>query len=212
VTEGNPTRPPGRQARRQNRGTWFALALLTLMAAFLFGIAVWELGWQPGGVSSGTAAGVAAFMSALGALVLGLAWYAWRKVRPPKLKHVRLSVTPTELRRGGRVQATVELSGSPRAGAELELALVCTERYDVKKRVINPNGADYDQRVTRSEDVHREVASVDASRTGATFEVPADLPFSYEGDCISAAWHVHLIERRPRARDRSLDEPVWVLP
>jgi hypothetical protein len=146
----------------------------------------------------------------LGLLAAVGAWVVWRRANPPRLKGVELTVAPREVARGGRVRATVSLTAPLDSDAELELALVCTELYDVKERVSNPNGSDYDQRQTKEAERHRVATPVHAPGASVDFEVPVDEAFSYHGDYISAVWKVRLQERRPRRADRVLDELLWV--
>jgi hypothetical protein len=191
---------------------WIGFAICALCAAFPLGLAIWVVGWTPGGGDPTEAVWAGAFLGAMALLMIGLCWYLWRKLHPLQLKNVELSVAPAEVRRGGRVQARVTTSGSRRPGTTLEVALVCMEHYDVKKRVTNPNGADYDQRVTEEHRVHSRTVPVDGQTVDTTFDVPAGAPFSYEGDCVSALWFVRALECRPNRRDRYRDEHVWVLP
>ena len=44
------------------------------------------------------------------------------------------------------------------------------------------------------------------------FELPADGPFSYEGTNLSMVWQVVARDPQPRRTDRTLVQPVQVLP
>lgn len=186
--------------------------MIALLAAFLVGMGLWLLAAPPPAIEPGEGKVVGAVFTGLGVLAAVGAFFVWRRANPPRLKNVELTVTPREVRRGGRVNASVALAAPPRPDRQIELALVCTELYDVKERVSNPNGADTEQRATKEAERHREGVPIDAAGASAAFEVPADEPFSYDGECISAVWKVRVQERRPRRADRVLDEPVWVLP
>jgi hypothetical protein len=46
----------------------------------------------------------------------------------------------------------------------------------------------------------------------ATFRLPSDVPYSYEGSCLSYAWRISARAVRRLRRDARLDEPLWVEP
>lgn len=203
----------GSQARRERRGQLIGLILIVACGLLMLGMTIWLLVAQPQDLDGDGLYAVAAILAAMALLFFGLAWYILRKLRPPAARHLRLEVPTSQLRRGERVSATLTVTRPPAAEAQVELALVCTERYDVEQRVHNPNGADYDQRATRSDDVHREAVPISGPGPHRVdFTVPAALPFSYEGDCISAVWRVEALERRPRRADRAAKVPIWVTP
>lgn len=191
---------------------WIGFAVCAVLAVFMVGLGVWVVAANPGGGDPTEALWAGGFLGLTALFLGGVAWFVLRKLRPLTLKNVQLSVAPAELRRGGRVQVRVTSTGSRPPDATLEVALMCTELYDVKQRVTNPNGSDYDQRVTREHELHRETRPVEGAGIDASFDVPAGGPFSYEGECISAVWRVRALERRSKRRDRCRDEYVWVMP
>ena len=212
----NTTRPGsgGKQARRHRRGTWIGAIIVFLCGLVMAAVAVGILVANPDDLEGGARVGMVAVFGVVGLGLVALAWYLYRKVRPAVPRHLRLEVSAEEARRAEPLQARLAIDRQPSAGVRLELALVCTERYDIEQRVTNPNGSDYNQRVTKTEELHRQAVPVTDGSDGATtsFTVPADGPFSYEGDCISAVWHVEAKERRPNRPDRALTRPLWVLP
>ena len=191
---------------------WIGFTVCAVLAVFMTGLGAWIVVAVPGGGDPDEAVWGGVILGGTALILGGCAWYLLRKLRPPVLKNVSLAVTPTEVRRGERVQASIRSTGSRRPHATLEVALVCTELYDVKQRVTNPNGADYDQRVTREHELHRETRPVEGASLDVSFDVPSGGPFSYEGECISAIWSVRALERRPKRRDRRRDEHVQVMP
>ena len=214
MTVGGRPGSGGKQARRHRRGQWIGMACLVLAALVMLGLGIYLAVGDIDDIEGGARAGLAAFFGVLTLLMLGLAWHLLRKLRPPAPKGVKLDLAAREVRRGQPLQAVLTLAGRRMATPALELALVCVERYDVEQRVHNPNGADYDQRVTREHEMHREAVPVTpaAGPQAVTFTVPPDGPFSYEGECVSAVWKVSAHERRPNRPDRKLDEPLWVYP
>jgi hypothetical protein len=212
MADGTARQGEPHQARRHRRNSWWAVAIIVLLSAFLGGMGIWLLAAPPPAMDPDEATAVGAVFAALGLLALVGAWFVWRRAHPPRLKNVELTVTPHEVPRGGRIHASVSLASPPRADVQLELALICSELYDVMERVSNPNGPDTEQRATKEAVRHRATVPIDATGASADFEIPADEPFSYNGDCISAVWKVRVQERRPRRADRVVDELVWVLP
>ena len=204
----------GKQAHRHRRGTWIGAIIVFLCGLVMSAVAIGVLAVNPDDLEGGRRAAMVGVFGVLGVGLLVLAWYLYRKVRPVVPKHLRLEVSADEARRGEPLHARLAVDRQPPAGVQIELALVCTERYDIEQRVTNPNGSDYNQRVTKTEELHREAVPVNEGSDAATasFTVPADGPFSYEGDCISAVWHVEAKERRPNRPDRALTRPLWVFP
>jgi hypothetical protein len=204
----------GKQARRQKRGLWIGFFAILFSALVLAGLAIWILAADPSDIEGGGRAAVLAILGVMAAALGGLGWYLFRKARPAVARHLRVDLAAEAVRRGQPFQATLTVVRAPRPGDEIEVALVCTERYDIEQRVHNPNGADYDQRVTKTAEIHREEAPIEPGEGPRIlrFTVPADGPFSYEGDCLSAVWSITAVEKRPRRSDRRLDAPVWVTP
>lgn len=202
----------GRQARRQRRGFVIGLVALVPCVLLQIGGAAWIGIAQPDDIEGGALIFLVVLLGLGGLATAFGCWHLARKLRPPVARHLQLAVGSERVRRGDRVSATLSVSRTS-SGARVELALVCTERYDVEQRVHNPNGADYDQRVTKEDDVHREAIPIDGPGPHRIdFTVPADQPFSYEGDCISAVWRVEARERRPRRTDLASHVPLQVAP
>jgi hypothetical protein len=203
----------GSQARRERWAQLFGLVLIVFCGLLMLGMIIWLLAAKPSDLDGGERLAIAAILAPFALVFFGLAWYILRKLRPAVAKHLRVEVASPHVRRGDRVSATLTVTRPPAAEARVELALVCTERYDVEQRVTNPNGADYDQRATRSDDVHREAIPITGPGPHRIdFTVPTARPFSYEGDCISAAWRVEALERRQRRTDRAAKVAIWVAP
>jgi hypothetical protein len=204
----------GKQRGRAKRGAWYGLGVIVLMALALVALCVWLLVARPPKLDVGGRNTVVAIFGPLAVLLLGLAWYVFRKAKPARARHLRIDLAMSETRRGGPVEVTLNVDRAPARGCELELALVCTEHYDIKQRVHNPNGADYDQRVTKTAEIHRDGSDVEPVEgpKRVSFTVPPAGPFSYQGNAISATWSVRASERRPRRSDRHVETPVWVAP
>ncbi len=155
----------------------------------------------------------AAILGAFGLAMIPLVVYVWRRWRPRPARHLEVRVEPIELHRGDTVNATLVISDPGKLGEELELGLVCTEYYDHEKTVYTDNGAQQ-QRVTSTAEAHATWDKPDRGQTQQTlrFTVPADAPFSYEGGCVSWAWHVSALDRHAHRMDSRRDVPIWVSP
>jgi hypothetical protein len=144
------------------------------------------------------------FVVAAGVLVVfwALARGVWRGGHPRYARDIGVDVDRQEVRRGDRVGATVSGEG------ELEVGLVCTQRYDVLRRV----GSESRSRVTETASVWRAWAPAPHAALGQRVEltVPADGPYSYEGDCVSLTWAI--VARRPGEKRVAAPVPVWVAP
>jgi hypothetical protein len=129
----------------------------------------------------------------------------WRGARPRRAGGVSVSVDRQAVRRGERVLATVASEGAD----PLEVGLVCTEHYDVRRSY----GDDAPSRAIDSAAVTQVWADADGGGgLGARVELalPADAPYSYEGDCVSLSWAV--VARRAGEKRFGEPVPVWVDP
>jgi hypothetical protein len=207
--EGHPHLPPGRepgpQSRRRSTGRTLggcaapAFAVAGVVAAAMvagFGLV---LGALPGGPPP--------WPFLVGAVaVLALSWLfarmMWRGARPRYAAGLELRVERHELRRGDRVAAIASGEG------ELEVGLVCTQSYDVWRRI----GNDSRSRVTVSASVWQAWVPAPHGALGRRVElaVPADGPYSYEGDCVSFGWAV--VVRRVGEERVAEPVPLWVAP
>ena len=207
--EGHPHLPPGREPGPQSRRTSTGRALggcaapafvvAGVVAAAMvagFGLLVGSL---PGGPPSWPF-----FVGA--AAVLAFFWLfartMWHGARPRHARRLELRVERQELRRGERVAASASGEG------EIEVGLVCTEAFDVLRRI----GDESRSRVTDKAVVWQQWVPVAHAALGQRVELalPADGPYSYEGDCVSVAWAV--LVRRVGEKRVAAPVPLWVAP
>jgi hypothetical protein len=126
----------------------------------------------------------------------------WRGARPRYARGLDLRVERQELRRGERVAVSASGAG------EIEVGLVCTEAFDVRRRISDESRS----RVTDRAVVWQQWLPVAHAALGQRIElaVPADGPYSYEGDCVSLAWAV--LVRRVGEQRAAEPVPLWVAP
>lgn len=149
-------------------------------------------------------------MGLLCALVGFAMWEAARPQRYPRLRGASLAVVADDHRRGDEIAATLTRR---RGEGQVEVGLVCVERFDTEVQVFHRGGATV-ARQTGEATVHEEWQPVPDGGLEHTagFRVPVGAPYSYEGECLSYAWRVTAREVRELREDRRLDEPIWVAP
>lgn len=128
-------------------------------------------------------------------------------------KGVSLQVEPIEAARGETVRVALTVEPGHDDDATLQVGLVCTQFYDVKKTVHDNHGS-HTERVIERADVIADWKDVPSGATSETytFTVPADGPISYEGATVT--WAYRVSARRPREHriDPHHDVPIWVRP
>jgi hypothetical protein len=126
----------------------------------------------------------------------------WRGTRPRYAADLELQVERQELRRGDPVAAIATGKG------ELEVGLVCTQSYDLWRRIAN----DSRSRVTDSASVWQEWVPAPHGALGqrVALALPAEGPYSHEGDCVSFGWAV--VVRRVGETRVAEPVPLWVAP
>jgi hypothetical protein len=149
---------------------------------------------------------VTATVVAVGILVvcLACAYALYRGVFPPAAKHLRISMSSSDVRRGSDVVVRLEVDRPEKVSHRLELGLVCTEYYDEEAG---------EGRATRQAVAHEEWHSrAEGPLQTVRFPVPADAPYSFRGSCLSFAWRVTAREPRNRRFDHAVNVPLVVRP
>ncbi len=204
-----PGHEPGPQSRRRKRSRGWGLWLCVAFALFFAGLGIYG-GAHPGksspGVFYGVFGGMALFM-------LLLAWFITSRGRPKRAVGFAVSVSPVELRRGQTVRAQLQIDDPEKLDGELQVGLVCTEYYDVKREVATQDGTST-QRVTQSVIAHEHWTNADPAQQLQSFDfaIPETAPFSHEGTVLSFCWRVSAKVPRRGRRDPSSDQPIWVRP
>jgi hypothetical protein len=167
-----------------------------------------------GGHSSSKLVGAIMFW-AFGAAVLVITWLLFRRARGgPRLRGVSISVERTEFARGDKVRGNLTLGARPAATEGLEIGLVCTAFVDTEREVSNGRGGHSTIRVIEPSVVVKQWHRITTGSPsqGFTFTIPADGPFSYEGETISWAYRISARHQRRGRSDPHTDVPIWVTP
>lgn len=152
--------------------------------------------------------------AAIGLLCVFVALLMWQGGRPrrhPLLRGTTLLVNGDDLRRGDEVSVT--FTGPRTKDDRLELGVACDERVDTQVRAY-VRGATVVTRQTAESTVHEQWQAAAPGEREQTFmfQVPFDVPYSYEGDCVSYAWRVSARAVRRWRKDARFDQPIWVQP
>jgi hypothetical protein len=118
-----------------------------------------------------------------------------------------------EVRRGEEVEAVVTI---PAVGgvSNVEVGLVCTEYYDEETSYTDGQGHARTSRTTAEAIAHEAWLPLESARgvQRVRFAIPAEAPFSYEGDCLSFRWEVVARARRRRRLDALARHEISVPP
>jgi hypothetical protein len=112
------------------------------------------------------------------------------------------------VRRGEEIDARVRIT-SPRGLGRVEVGLVCTEFF--ASAVSDSQGGR--RRGTASATAHEAWHPVDGTPGvhSVRLAVPADAPFTYEGDVLSFTWEIVVRERRKHRLDAQARHAITVL-
>jgi hypothetical protein len=113
------------------------------------------------------------------------------------------------VRRGGELDARVTIAGRGRLG-EVEVGLVCTEFYECE--ISDSDGTQ--SRGTSSATAHEAWLPVEGAPGvhSVRLTVPAEAPFSYEGELLCFTWEVVARGRRKHRLDAQARYEISVLP
>ena len=195
--------PPG------GGGKLFTAALLAIAGP---GLAIYAFATAGDAVSDNAAMWTRIAGAALGAFFLIIAYVLFRKVVPPKARHLKITLSADQARRGDTIDARLEVT---RAGDdEIELGLVCTEYYDVEKTSYSSNSGSTRYRDTEDAIAHEEwrPASPSQSIHNVRFQIPPDAPFSFKGSCLAFEWRISARQPKRMRFDRSTKVDLKVLP
>jgi hypothetical protein len=136
----------------------------------------------------------------------------WLRVKGSELvdiSHLRFELDQPAVRRGGRAQVRLTVLDPARVRGPLRVSVACHETYDY--RVDSDNHAP-----RRRERTHvlweAPVAENPPSGDPVAFDVPPQLPFSWEGTIVKYRWTVTATEKVERSLDPTVELPLQVLP
>jgi len=188
--------------------------LLGVCALGFLGGAIALYAGRNSGSRSGHEVG-AAVLAGAALVMVAFTWWVYRRGigGGRRARGVELEVERGEVRRGDQLPVTLRINSAEIGQRQLQVGLVCTRYGDVKKVGYNQYGS-YEHRVTEPTNVvedWRDVAAGGATQS-FTFTIPADGPFSYEGDTVSYAYRVSAREPTRLRADPHRDVPIWVAP
>jgi len=200
---------PGRQRRWKKGNDWFSLVFVTLFAIGCLGGAGFLLvaGLPEDAEHRDSRLTGAAVMFGVALLMAGLAFAIYRKMRPRKAAHLALDVPRSTVRRGEMIDGTLRLLDATQVRGDVKVSLRCVVLHTVRG---GPKQGD----ITKEEAVHE--VTVDAPGDGQAhpfrFRVPAEGPFSYEGQILSMVWSVIARDAVGLRGDRVQQRELRVLP
>ena len=155
-------------------------------------------------IGAGVGYSIARVPGAIGgaALVGGSSVFGWRR----RARHFEVE-PPGPVRRGERARVAVRMIDASKVEGEVQAELECIERYDYRSHTSRSSS-----RQTNEETLHAERVPLGVAGRSADIEVPAAMPFTHEGSCLSYLWKVIVREHRENALDRIAEQPLLVMP
>ena len=128
--------------------------------------------------------------------------------------HFEISSDIERLRRGEEVEATLAITDPEKVGDDLKVGLVCDELYAYEDRQMESDGPDRVVRQTASAVAFEDWQPATSSDPMQTFRfrVPADAPFSHEGDTLKFRWTISARDAKRMRLDPKRDKALEVLP
>ena len=118
-----------------------------------------------------------------------------------------------EVRRGEEFEVLVTVpSNSKLIG--IDVGLVCTELYDEESSHTDSDGHSHTSRQTSRAIAYEAWLPVEIATgvQGVRLSIPAEAPFTYEGECLSFEWEIVARGRRRRGIDLEAGRKLAVLP
>ena len=136
----------------------------------------------------------------------------WLDVKGPKLvdiSHLRFELAEPAVRRGRRAQVRLTVLEPGRVRGPLHVGVACTETYDYRR----DSDASGPSRGTAVNVLWQSrLAENPPSGEPVAFDVPPQLPFSWEGTIVKYRWTVTATEKVERSLDPVIELPLEVLP
>ncbi len=200
----SPPGPERARAQHRARSTANLVAAVVLVPVAL----IWVLLFALVGLVNGSVTQVGLGVLG-GAGLLVLAWRSFRRSRPRGLP-MGVVLDRTDVSRGQRVEMRVHAPPVGDEFGDLEVGLVAVERYALRRR-----GSDGKRtRRTREANAYErwQVLPVRSHDASLVLEIPADGPYSYDGDCLAYHWRVEARIRKGAGAGSREVIPIWVRP
>ena len=136
------------------------------------------------------------------AVVGGSSVFEWRR----RARHFQVE-PPAPVRRGEKARVSLKMIDAGKVEGELRAEVECVERYDYRSHTGRST-----HRETDEETLHVEQVPLGTAQRSVDIEVPAAMPFTHQGSCISYLWKAVVREHRENATDRLSEQPLLVLP
>lgn len=129
-------------------------------------------------------------------------------------RHLQLAVDRDVLRRGESVTLTLTFADPGRVRENVEVGVVCTERYAEEQRSHSSSSGSTTSRVMVSDTAYERWEPAQASQPlqRFTFEIPADAPYSYDGEHLEFHWRASAREPRALRPDPATNVDLTVRP
>ena len=131
-------------------------------------------------------------------------------------RHLQLAADRDVLRRGDSVTLTLTFADAERVRENVEVGVVCTERYAERQHRQSQSGGTTTTttRVMLSTTAYERWEPAQASQPlqRFTFEIPRDAPYSYDGEHLEFHWRASAREPRALRPDPATNLDLTVTP
>jgi hypothetical protein len=129
-------------------------------------------------------------------------------------RHLQLAVERDVVRRGDSVTLTLTFAEPDRAGENVEVGIVCIERYAERQQRQSQSGGTTTTRVMLSATAYERWEPAQASQPlqRFTFEIPKAAPYSYDGEHLEFHWRASAREPRALRPDPATNLDLTVRP
>jgi hypothetical protein len=163
---------------------------------FAFGSGIGGARWLVGALGIALVAGARIMLQTKGAAALDVS-------------HMRLELATPTVRRGGRAQVTLSVLEPEKVRGQIDVTVACAETYAY--RVDSDRGGS--SRRDGTNVLWRWPTVVEPRPAQPiAFDLPAHLPFSWDGDYVKYTWTVTATERVEHGLDPTIELSLRVLP
>jgi hypothetical protein len=179
------------------------IAKLSQTAGFLW-TGFWWL-FAPSGGNARWIVGAAGLALIAGTRV----WLGTKGAKALDVSHLRLELATPSVRVGGRAQVTLSVLAPDDVRGQIDITVTCVETYAYRSNSDNSGPRRRYRRGTLWK--WPTVVEPRPSQTIAV-DLPAHLPFTWDGELVSYAWTVAATERVERGLDPTVELSLRVMP